>query len=52
MEIRRLSKLGVQVGLDREHQTKGYFTRADFTFDATANAFICPVGKKLGILDF
>ncbi len=33
--------------LDREHQTKGYFTRADFTFDATANAFICPAGKKL-----
>ena len=22
-------------------------TRADFTFDATANAFICPAGKKL-----
>ncbi len=33
--------------LDREHQTKGYFTRADFTFDATANASVCPAGKKL-----
>jgi hypothetical protein len=33
--------------LDREHQTKGYFTRADFTFDATVNAFTCPAGKKL-----
>ena len=33
--------------LDREHQTKAYFTRADFTFDATANVFTCPAGKKL-----
>ncbi len=33
--------------LDREHQTKGYFTRADFTFDATTNAFNCPTGKTL-----
>jgi len=33
--------------LDREHQTKGYFTRADFSFDATANAFTCPGGKML-----
>ena len=33
--------------LDREHQTKGYFTRADFTFDATTNAFNCPAGKTL-----
>ena len=33
--------------LDREHQTKGYFTRADFTFDATTNAFACPAGKRL-----
>ena len=33
--------------LDREHQTKGYFTRADFSFDATANAFTCPGGKTL-----
>lgn len=33
--------------LDHEHQTNGYFTRADFTFDATANAFICPAGKQL-----
>ena len=32
---------------DREHQTKGYFTRADFTFDATTNAFICPAGNTL-----
>lgn len=23
--------------LDREHQTKGFFTRADFTFDRPAN---------------
>ena len=33
--------------LDHEHQTKGYFTRADFIFDATANVFICPAGKQL-----
>jgi hypothetical protein len=33
--------------LDRAHQTKGYFTRADFTFDAAANAFVCPTGKRL-----
>jgi transposase len=33
--------------LDHEHQTNGYFTRADFTFDATANAFVCPAGKQL-----
>jgi transposase len=33
--------------LDREHQTKGYFTRADFIFDAAANVFICPGGKQL-----
>jgi hypothetical protein len=32
--------------LDHEHQTNGYFTRADFTFDATANAFVCPAGKQ------
>jgi Transposase DDE domain len=33
--------------LDREHQTKGYFTCADFTFDAAANVFVCPGGKQL-----
>jgi hypothetical protein len=33
--------------LDHEHQTKGYFTRAGFTFDAAANAFLCPAGKQL-----
>jgi hypothetical protein len=27
--------------LDREHQTKGFFTRADFTFDPQANVFEC-----------
>ena len=34
--------------LDREHQTNGYFTRADFTFDPQANAFTCPSGNSLG----
>ena len=33
--------------LNHEHQTKGYFTRADFTFDAAANVFVCPGGKQL-----
>jgi transposase len=33
--------------LDREHQTKGFFTRADFSFDRQANVFICPAGKQL-----
>lgn len=33
--------------LDHAHQTKGYFTRADFTFDAAANIFVCPGGKRL-----
>jgi len=33
--------------LDREHQTNGYFTRADFTFDPQANVFTCPGGKQL-----
>jgi hypothetical protein len=28
--------------LDHAHQTKGYFTRANFTFDAAANAFVSP----------
>jgi hypothetical protein len=31
--------------LDREHQTNGFFTRADFTFDLQANVFTCPGGK-------
>ncbi len=33
--------------LDREHQTKGFFTRADFTFDEAKNVFACPGGKHL-----
>jgi hypothetical protein len=33
--------------LDREHQTKGLFTRADFSFNSDANLFICPGGKPL-----
>jgi transposase len=33
--------------LDREHQTKGFFTRADFTFDPQANVFVCPGQKQL-----
>jgi hypothetical protein len=33
--------------LDREHQTKGFFTRADFPFDPQANVFVCPAGKQL-----
>src|SRR6202007_2204414 len=33
--------------LDREHQTNGFFTRANFTFDAQANVFVCPGGKQL-----
>lgn len=33
--------------LDRERQTKGYFTRADFKFDEEANTFACPGGKNL-----
>lgn len=33
--------------LDREHQTKGLFTRADFSFDPQQNVFICPGGNPL-----
>ena len=33
--------------LDREHQTKGFFTRAELTFDPQANVFICPGEKQL-----
>ena len=33
--------------LDREHQTNGFFTRADFAFDPQANVFVCPGGKQL-----
>jgi transposase len=33
--------------LDREHQTNGFFTRADFVFDRAANTFTCPGGKPL-----
>ena len=36
--------------LDREHQTKGFLTRADFTFDPQANIFTCPGGKRLRAL--
>ncbi|HTI80940.1 MAG TPA: hypothetical protein VL614_10880 [Acetobacteraceae bacterium] len=48
--IRRLMKRGIEPHiplLDREHQTNGFFTRADFSFDATRNAFTCPNGKPL-----
>ncbi|HUN99578.1 MAG TPA: IS1182 family transposase [Bradyrhizobium sp.] len=33
--------------LDREHQTNGFFTRADFAFDPENNVFVCPGGKHL-----
>ena len=33
--------------LDREHQTNGFFTRSDFSFDPQANVFTCPGGKSL-----
>jgi transposase len=33
--------------LDREHQTRGLFTRADFSFDPERNLFVCPGGKTL-----
>ena len=33
--------------LDRERQTNGFFTRADFQFDEEANTFTCPGGKTL-----
>jgi transposase len=33
--------------IDHEHQTSSTFTRADFTFDAEQNVFICPGGKLL-----
>jgi Transposase DDE domain len=33
--------------LDRQHQTNGFFTRADFTFDPQANIFVCPGQKQL-----
>jgi transposase len=33
--------------LDHEHQTNGFFTRADFAFDRVANTFTCPGGKPL-----
>jgi transposase len=33
--------------LDREHQTNGFFTRGDFTFDPQANVFVCLGGKQL-----
>ena len=33
--------------LDREHQTNGFFTRADFAFDVENNVFVCPGGKHL-----
>jgi hypothetical protein len=33
--------------LDRERRTKGFFTRADFTFDPQTSVFVCPGGKQL-----
>jgi Transposase DDE domain len=33
--------------LDRERQTKGFFTRSEFSYDAQANVFTCPNGKLL-----
>jgi hypothetical protein len=33
--------------LDRERQTKGLFTRSEFSYDAQANVFTCPNGKLL-----
>jgi transposase len=33
--------------LDREHQTNGFFTRANFTFDPQTNVFVCLGGKQL-----
>jgi hypothetical protein len=33
--------------LDREHQTRGFFTRAEFTFNPQVNVFVCPAGKQL-----
>jgi hypothetical protein len=33
--------------LDREHQTNGFFTRAEFTFDPQSDVFGCPGGKRL-----
>jgi hypothetical protein len=33
--------------LDRERQTKGFFTRSEFIYDAQANVFTCPNGKLL-----
>ena len=33
--------------LDRERQTRGFFTRADFQFDNQTNSFTCPGGKTL-----
>jgi transposase len=33
--------------LDREHQTNGFFTRANFPFDPQVNVFVCPEGKQL-----
>jgi transposase len=36
--------------LDRTSQTNGVFTRNDFTFDRTINAYICPGGKHLPLV--
>ena len=33
--------------LDRERQTRGFFTRADFQFDEQTNTFTCPGGNTL-----
>jgi hypothetical protein len=37
----------VHAGARPQHQTKGFFIRADFTFDPQANAFTCPGKKQL-----
>ena len=33
--------------IDRRHQTDGYFTRDQFTYDPVKNAYECPEGKTL-----
>ncbi|HEY0777399.1 MAG TPA: hypothetical protein VGD56_05475, partial [Gemmatirosa sp.] len=34
--------------LDRGGQTKGQFTHPDFSYDAPADAYVCPGGERLG----
>ena len=33
--------------IDRQHQTYGRFTREQFRYEPTENAFYCPQGKRL-----